>query len=98
MNIYELINRLTGYGLTTNLIEKEDVILISDTSKPTVYILRLDDTVYGYVDDYDSDGWVLFDGDDYYLNKRYCTTAPKRSTTTRRTLYLDQNGRIVAWK
>lgn len=94
-----VVKDVDGRTLDIDDIEKDDVILISDTSDDTIFILKLDETIYGFVEGKNpEDGWIQLDGDDYYLNKRYCTTVPSVNSRTKRTLYLDQNGRVVAWK
>ncbi|MCQ2749330.1 MAG: S-layer homology domain-containing protein [Clostridia bacterium] len=92
-----IVKDIDGKTLDIDDLEKNDIILISDTSEDTIYILKLDETIYGYVEGKDlDDGWIQLDGEDYYLNKRYCNSVPSVSSRTKRTLYLDQNGRVVA--
>lgn len=87
-----------GRTLDVDDIEKGDVILVTDKSADTIYILRLDDTSYGYIEYEKNDpDCVHMDGETFYLNRRYCTNG-SFSTTRKTTLWLDQNRRIVAWK
>ena len=100
LNLYNKdyeIRDVDGNVLDIDDIEEGDVLLTTYDGEP-YSLMKLEKIVNDKVTEIDDDDeYITIDGDDYYLNKKYCDDLPS-STTRERTVYLDQNDRIVGWE